>query len=123
MPGILPFPLLPIRIGVRAESRSFDSVVLEFAVCDTGMGIPQEKQAIIFEAFSQGDGSMTRRFGGTGLGLSISARLVALMGVLAKLIKKRDLEQRLRALAGRRGLLLQELCRFAEVARCLVFRG
>ena len=68
--------LLTVRELARAGRRS----TLEFAVTDTGVGIPAEKHRAIFEAFQQADGSTTRKFGGTGLGLTISATLVRLMG-------------------------------------------
>jgi PAS domain S-box-containing protein len=69
-----------IVVQVEVQEETDDQAVLHFAVKDTGVGIPLERQQIIFEAFSQADSSMTRRYGGTGLGLSISSRLVALMG-------------------------------------------
>lgn len=69
-----------VVVRVAVDSQSEDQATLQFSVRDTGIGIPPEKQQIIFGPFEQADGSTTRRYGGSGLGLAITSHLVRLMG-------------------------------------------
>ena len=69
-----------VVVSAEVVERGESELRLAFSVRDTGVGIPRDKQAAIFQAFVQADGSTSRRFGGTGLGLSISTRLAAMMG-------------------------------------------
>jgi signal transduction histidine kinase/ActR/RegA family two-component response regulator len=69
-----------ITVRANAEEQDRDSVLLRVEVKDQGIGISPETQARLFHAFTQADGSMTRKYGGTGLGLIIAKRLALLMG-------------------------------------------
>ena len=69
-----------VVVTIGLEERTGDQATLRVAVADTGIGVPQDRQAAIFEAFTQADGSTTRSYGGTGLGLTISRRFVEMMG-------------------------------------------
>ena len=69
-----------VELAVQATAAGPDHTALEIAVIDTGIGVPADRRAGLFDAFTQADPSTTRRFGGTGLGLAICRELVGLMG-------------------------------------------
>ena len=69
-----------VVVTVELDSETEDHAVIHFSVRDTGIGVPLEKQAAVFEAFTQADASISREYGGTGLGLAITSRLVGMMG-------------------------------------------
>ena len=80
--GSVRLRVLPVRGGWRPDNTTLSqaSSVVAFEVTDTGVGIPPEKQKIVFEAFQQADASTSRKYGGTGLGLAISRELATLLG-------------------------------------------
>lgn len=69
-----------VKVSVSLKEKTEQRCCLLFEVADTGIGIPENKQAAVFDSFSQADSSVSRKFGGTGLGLSISKQFIELMG-------------------------------------------
>ncbi len=90
--GEVELSIFPVKNGQRprfnSEQLKNQSEVIAFSVRDTGIGIPKDKQDVVFEAFQQVDSSTTRKYGGTGLGLTISKELAGLLGGELKLVSE-----------------------------------
>ncbi|TGK19318.1 response regulator [Leptospira fluminis] len=83
--GSVTLRIFPSKVGRKFSYVNAAETRIAFSVIDTGIGIPAEKQSVIFEAFRQADGSTSRKYGGTGLGLSISKEIAKLLGGELKL--------------------------------------
>ena len=79
-----------VVIDLQLEELTAHQASISFSIKDTGIGIPHDKQELLFQQFSQVDSSITRKFGGTGLGLAISKRLLELQGSAIKLVSEEN---------------------------------
>lgn len=100
------------RIGIASIDElepledAQDSYYIRFSVTDTGIGISENKQALIFDAFQQADGHTEREYGGTGLGLSITKQLVSLLGGKISLVSEKGQAAPLTSICRLPGMLL-----------------
>ena len=83
-----------VVVALSVRERQGGAVTVRLEVTDTGIGVAPEKLASLFDPFTQGDGSLTRRFGGTGLGLSIARRLAEMMGTTVQVASEQGVGSR-----------------------------